>query len=192
MMVKLRPMERVVEILTWLKTKDLTALTAFQTLCRDMGWKDVVHNLQRRELWRTRVKVEDEKELERVSRDLVQRVKIFVNPNKHKWEIRFPEERKKVLMEGEGEGLYRVEVWVWWREDPREVSAYRTLIDTWGYKDKILEVKRRDIWEIVLEGDDVQKVRGKVEEIVVTRSREKGILINPHSQDFSITRILKV
>ncbi|NOZ64257.1 MAG: hypothetical protein GXO71_04895, partial [Caldiserica bacterium] len=119
-------MSYIIEIRVRLKTSDLISSTAFTTLKEDMGWKETINSLSREEIWKIKVNTSRE-EAQKIGEELTQKVKIFINPNKHLWDLRILQEEDKLRLEGEGKGNYLAEVLTWWLEDAKERIAFDSL-----------------------------------------------------------------
>ncbi len=190
----LEKMEVFIHLWIKLKTYDLVALTALQTLKEELGYKNILKDLEREEYWGVKVRVEDRKALDNLAKEFTTRVKIFVNPNKHSWRVEtgdFSPERKPIL-KGEGKGVYQAEILTRWMEDQKEKLALFSLKKTWGYGEKIREVRRGILWRMKIQASGPEEVKKWIEEITVTRSLNQGLLINPHAEHFHILRIQKI
>ncbi|MCD6522045.1 hypothetical protein J7K56_04680 [Candidatus Calescamantes bacterium] len=181
-----------IKITTRLKTYDLVALTAFYTLIEDLGLKERLRKLEREEVWKILVNCNKE-EGKNLAEEFTTKVKIFVNPNKHYWRVECKEESKEEgEFKGKGNGEYLVEVLTWWKEDARVDSALKTLRVTWNYGDKIKEVRRGELWKLTVKASNWEEAKEITEGIIVTKSRDKGLIINPHSQSYTILKIEKL
>ena len=184
-------MSYIIEIRVRLKTSDLISSTAFTTLKEDMGWKEIINSLFREEIWKIKVSTTREK-AEEIGEELTQKVKIFINPNKHLWDLKILQEEETPCLEGEGKGNYLAEVLTWWLEDARERIAFDSLKSTWGYGEIIKEVKRGEIWKLNLKADSLVQAKEYVEDIVVSKKQDKGLIINPHSQGYKLLSLGKL
>ncbi|MCD6219493.1 hypothetical protein J7K43_03810 [Candidatus Calescamantes bacterium] len=181
----------IIEIRTRLKTYDLISGTAFVTLKEDMGWGGILESLSREEMWKIKVNTTRE-EAKRLGEEFTRKVKIFINPNKHLWDLRILEKEEKLCIEGEGKGIYSAEVLTWWLEDAKERAAFDSLKNTWGYAEVIEGVKRGDIWKLRLKADSLAQAKKYIEEIIVSKSQGKGLIINPHSQEYRLLSLCKL
>ena len=173
-----------------LKTYDLVSGTALSTLKEDLEWKGIIEDLSREEIWEIRVNKSKE-EAKKLGEEFTKRVKIFVNPNKHLWEVKVFEKEEKEIIEEDGKGTYLSEILTWWINDAKEKSALKSLRNTWGYKG-VLDVKRYDLWKLKLKAESSSKALAYIKDIIVTEKQDKGLLINPHSQCFKIISLLKL
>ena len=168
-----------VELLVKLKIPDVTALTAANALRRRMGYADVLHELRRADYYLFDVEAETEEEAIETVRDIAEHTNLFVNPNKHSFEValwRPPGEPAKV-----GHDLYRVRCIV----RDADIDRGAALLDDLrrlGYGDKVKGLTAGTLWVMTIRAPDSQTARRIAEEITITRSRTKGLLANPHYQ----------
>ena len=172
-----------IELLVRLKTADTTALTAKNTLQKDMGYDGTLLDLVRKEYWLIELEAGSVDEAEKLGREFVTATKTLVNPNKHTYNLR-------VLGES-GEGTTRgnphvIRALVSYREDEKAHVTRNILRDILGYGDRVKNVKRGTLWELTIKADDEAGAKQIAEEIVVARSIESGLLANPHSQTYSV------
>ena len=182
----------IIELLIKLKIEDVTAVTARRTLTQDMGYKDVLKNLFREEYWRIEVEVENEEEAEKLGKELAEKRKLFVNPNKHTYKIAVSQEKRgqsDFLVSNQEEeikeGFHKVKVLVNYREDEGAILTEETLRNTLSYGNIIKGVRRGVLWALLLKADK-EKAKELAQEIILTKNMDKGLLVNPHSQIYEI------
>ncbi|MDI6704351.1 MAG: hypothetical protein QME40_06760 [bacterium] len=177
-----------IELFVRLKTTDLVALTAKNTLQRDMGYRDVLKDLKREDYWLISVECEMKEEVKELATEFANKTKIFVNPNKHTYTIRIRENGSEIKEEkGDADkGLYDIKVLVSYDEDSKACLIKDTLCKTLGYGDKVKDVKSGIIWRLLIDAEDEKRAKEVASDIVVTKEVKSGLLINPHSQSYRI------
>jgi len=168
-----------VELLVRLKIPDVTALTAANSLRRRMGYAEQLASLRRADYYRLGLNVESPDEAKALAVELAERTNLFVNPNKHLYEVRLPEEHGAGSTQGEA---YEVEVLV---TDPNDGSAQGVLSalrGRLGYGDQVASLLKGVLWVLSLRADDLAQARALAEEIAVTKRIDQGLLVNPHFQ----------
>ncbi len=177
-----------IELRVKLKTADTVALTAKNTLQRDLGYESVLMDLQREERWVIQAEAENVQAAEEFGKELATVTKIFVNPNKHTYALRVSEsESAKPSPQERGEReSYELRVIISYRQDEQAVSARDTLRNTYGFGDKIKDVGRSMLWELVLNAENPDSARKIAEEITLTSGMDRGLLANPHSQTYVV------
>jgi phosphoribosylformylglycinamidine (FGAM) synthase PurS component len=187
-------MNYIIELLIKLKTEDVTAVTARRTLTQDMGYEGVLENLFREEYWRIEVEAKNSEGAENLGRELAEKRKLFVNPNKHTYKMAvskesLAEERQDSIVRKKEEqtkqGLSEVRVLVNYREDEGAILTEETLRNTLGYGDIIKGVRRGTLWALLLKTDK-KKAGELAQEIILSKNMDKGLLVNPHSQSYEI------
>ncbi len=184
-------MKRVIELLVALKTKDTVALTAKDTLQRDMGYGDRLESMSREDYWAVTVGERSEDEAVRLADELATQTKIFVNPNKHAYRtaVRGKTDPAAAGFPAPGGGArdaYQVRVLVEYREDEKALLVRETLRSTLGYGRMVEEVARGTLWTLSIRAGDEAAARDMAEEISVTRGIRQGLLVNPHSQTYRV------
>lgn len=167
-----------VELLVTLKIPDVTALTASNTLRRRLGYGDVLTRLDRADYYLFDVEADSEDEACEVVRNLAERTTIFVNPNKHSFQVRPHAPSAEVPRRGD---VYEVRCLV--REvdyDPAPQILAQVARTELGKSIGGLQVGT--LWTLHLRAPSADGARQLAHEIAVTRSRSKGLLVNPHYQ----------
>ncbi len=164
-----------IELVVSLKIPDVVAVTARQTLRRRLGHDELV-DLTRADWWRLSLNVADEAAALALGRELAEATNLFVNPNKHRYEVGLttplPEPR---------DGVTAVAVLTGFRDDATASLAAQALHGRLGYGDRVAAVELGTLWVFQLAVDDTERARELAEAMTVTRSRTAGLLVNPHS-----------
>ncbi len=82
-----------VELAVRLKIPDVTALTAANAIRRRLGYAEALADLKRADHYVFDVEAASAEEAEALVRHIAQKTTLFVNPNKHVFAVRFPEDR---------------------------------------------------------------------------------------------------
>jgi hypothetical protein len=170
-----------VELLVNLKIPDVTALTAANTLRRRMGFADTLKVLGRTDYYRLSLQAADGLAL---AAELAEQTNLFVNPNKHAFVVR--PAREQPLGPHAEQGLWLVEALVTDAAGPAAPGLVSALRDRLGYGAAVSEVERGVLWTLYLACSGADEARDLAAAIVVTRSRERGLLMNPHFQTWNI------
>jgi len=174
-----------VELLVRLKIPDVTALTAANALRRRMGYAGVLGGLQRADYYRLTVAPAAPAEAQALVRELAERTNVFVNPNKDVYEVRLPRAG------GGGEAAavdgFPVEVLVTDPADGSAEGALAALRDRLGYRDRVLALLRGTLWTLRLRTPTADEALRLAREIAVTERIDRGLLMNPHFQECSIS-----
>ena len=172
-----------VELLVRLKIPDVTALTAANSLRRRMGYAEPLAGLRRADYYRLGLNVETAEEAKALATEFAERTNLFVNPNKHVFEVRLPDERGATTAEN---GAYPVEVLVTDPNDGSAQGALAALRGRLGYRDRVTSLVKGVLWVLSLRACSVEDARALAEEIAVTRRIDRGLLVNPHFQQYGI------
>ncbi|RLC41154.1 MAG: hypothetical protein DRH51_03845 [Candidatus Coatesbacteria bacterium] len=162
---------------------DLTAITAIQTLTNIMGYKEVLNRLESSVLFEIATDETEEKAVALIG-DAIEKTTLFCNPNKETAVIlNRNRDLSKVFSVSRGTGLVaRV-------SDLEGVEDLAPILwRQWGYRE-IKSVIKYPIWFIELNLNDREKAIQLAEEILITESRENGLLINPHYQRAEIISV---
>lgn len=168
-----------VQLLVRLKIPDVTALTAANALRRSMGYRQL-RELRRADYYRLELQVQTDEEAVELARELAEKTNLFVNPNKHVYEI--------VI----GHGTDRPEdgqiahVLV---TDPNDGSAQgmlEALQGRLGYGDRVSGLTGGILWTMILDVQSHEEALRLAAEMAETKSLEKGLLVNPHFQEFEV------
>jgi phosphoribosylformylglycinamidine (FGAM) synthase PurS component len=168
-----------VELLVKLKIPDVTALTAAGALRRRMGYREVLKSLRRADYYRLELAAADGQEAQALAQELAERTNVFVNPNKHVYEIRAGGQQCATTPAG-----YQVaQVLVTDPNDGSAEGALAALQGRLGYGGRVLGLVRGVLWTLELDCADRQEAERVAGEIAVTRRRDAGLLMNPHFQE---------
>jgi hypothetical protein len=177
-----------------LKVTDLVAQTAWMTLTEKMGFAGDLCGMLRYSYWAMEAEGESAGEVcEAIDRE-IRMDSAFTNQNKHFYSL---------AVSGGGDeaatGDLRID-----RDFPRGECGGRIFAcdlfvsEQGGGKDdgyasrlnarlagaKVTGMKSGEVWRILVRAEDSEEAARKVEEMAVTRSRQHGLLLNPHYQAF--------
>ncbi len=171
-----------VELVVSLKIPDVTALTAGNAIRRRLGYEDELSALDRADYYRIDLDVDDREAAEALATEMAEETNLFVNPNKHVYELRFAEDRGANAGQ---DGEWLVNVLVTSPDDSSGEGIASALTDRHGY-DQVAGVETGVLWSMHIAGDSEDAAREIAENITVTRSQSQGILINPHFQEYEM------
>jgi len=171
-----------------LKAADLVSRSARMALEETLGWKGVLLGLRRSDLWRFRG--EGDRFRESLEKE-VARTSFFVNTTKHRAEFAVGEKlgEGQVLDPAEALGPAEVEGDRRWRlrlyvtEEGGDRQALRKRVEPRLAGAKLASLSFGLLWEIVLAVADEKMARGALTGLAISRSRERGLLLNPHFQE---------
>lgn len=170
---------QTVAVLVRLKIPDVTALTAANALRRSMGYSQL-KELRRADYYRLQLAVDTAEEGLALARDLAEKTNLFVNPNKHVYEL-WTSREEPAPAAGQ-----RAHVLV---TDPNDGSAQGMLAalqGRLGYGEKVAGLTRGLLWTMLLDTADPAEARRLASEMAETKSLDKGLLVNPHFQEFEV------
>jgi len=162
---------------------DLVAITAKQTLTDIMGYKEILINLESSILFELTIALPKGNSFELI-KEATEKTTLFFNPNKEYISILGDDEdisEEFNLREGIGIIARISDI-----EGTRDLAPI--LWENFGYRE-ITEVKKYQLWFLVLNTEDKTKAERLANEILITRSRKEGLLINPHYQKTEIISI---
>jgi len=175
---------QTVELLVSLKIPDVTALTAASSIRRRLGYAEALKELRRSDYYSLDLNTTDPQAANELAHELAEKTNLFVNPNKHSYEVRSPQDR------GGGptptDGLWRVEVLVTDAEGAQADDIQQALTHRLGYSEQVIAVRRGILWTLLLAADNAEQAREIAEQITVTTARDQGVLVNPHFQAWEI------
>jgi hypothetical protein len=120
---------------------DLVALSALDTLVRKMGYEGSLLSLWREELWILGFDLEDAT-ASQVTKMLMEKTGIFVNPNTHTHVVVCPDE---MVPHGEQCGREELGILVWSREDPQIGPVTVAVRERMGIRNSE-ELRRLMLW----------------------------------------------
>ncbi|MBD3292249.1 MAG: hypothetical protein GF393_04955 [Armatimonadia bacterium] len=171
-----------VELVVGLKIPDVTALTAGNAIRRRLGYEGVLSALERADYYRIDVDVDDREAAEALVSEMAEETNLFVNPNKHVYELRNPEKRGANAGQ---DGEWLVNVLVTSPDDSSGDGIASALNGRLGYG-KVSGVETGVLWTMQIVADSEEAAREVAESITVTRSQSQGILMNPHFQEYEV------
>jgi phosphoribosylformylglycinamidine (FGAM) synthase PurS component len=174
---------QTVELTVELKIPDLTALTAGSALRRRMAYGDALVELRRADYYRLSLNAETETEAVKLVEKLAEDTNLFVNPNKHRYEVHAGVHNSTVE---DAEGTYAVSVLITDTNGGGGAGILEALQGRLGYGDKVAEVLAGNLWVLVVKAESREQAEAIAEAATVTRSREAGLLLNPHYQDYEM------
>lgn len=172
-----------VELLVKLKIPDVTALTAGGALRRRMGYANVLNSLRRADYYRLELNVDGPEAAQELARELAEKTNVFVNPNKHVYEVRVPGEAATTSRGGHPV----VQVLVTDPTDGSAQGALATLQGRLGFGDRVCGLTKGLLWTLELDCADHAAAQALAQEIAVTERRDRGLLMNPHFQECVIS-----
>jgi len=161
-----------IEVFVALRVPDRVALTAYQALAR-MGYGDKLAGLRREDYYLLSIDAKDETAALAVANSVIEDTPIFANPNKHTTQI------EPKLRPRSADNAYAVLTY-----GSEGLASERVLkrVSNAGFG-RITAVGKGNIWYLEMaEGAD----KKTAVEIIVTSSREQGLLVNPHSEKYEI------
>jgi len=171
-----------------LKTGDLVRQTAIMTIEETLGWKGIILGIGRCDLWR--FEGEGERFREEIERE-VARTSVFVNTTKHN--ARFEDEGDRdfgqeltateALEPARVSGVRRWRARLWITEEGGERESLRRRVQARLETSRLKSLKGGVLWEIELRAAAADQARGAVTGLAISRSRESGLLLNPHFQE---------
>ena len=174
---------QTVELTVPLKIPDVTALTASNALRRRLGYQDTLIELRRADYYRLQLDVEDEETALELATELAEQTNLFVNPNKHRYSVSAGSARPSEPRE---DGLRTVNVLVTDPDSGAGGSVLSALRGRLGYGDRVVDVVAGNLWMLTLKADSREQAEQVAEKLAVTVSREQGLLLNPHFQQYQM------
>ncbi len=171
-----------VELAVSLKVPDVTALTAANAIRRRLGYADELVRLERADYYRLDLNVDDRATAESLVREIAEGTNLFVNPNKHVYEVRFSEDRGA---NANRDGLWLVNVLVTSPDDSSGEGMASALQGRLGYA-QVAAVETGVLWSMTIKAENEERAREIAESITVTRSQSEGVLMNPHFQEHEV------
>ena len=118
-----------------------------------------------------------------LARELAEKTNLFVNPNKHTYELRLAGQKAELAPEN---GVWPVEVLVTDAEEAEARDIEQALHERLGYAEQVASVAQGVLWTMKLAAPDPGAAAQLAEQITVTQTRAEGLLVNPHFQAWQI------
>lgn len=167
-------MGRIFQVLVTLKIPDAVASTAHNTIRRRMGMSEVA-GLSRAEWWKAEF-ADDCADAEARLRALVERTSLFLNPNKHRYQLVVGD---AVPPAPEGAAC----VLVTDREDVAGQAVAEAALAHPLAGGALRSLSRGVLWTITAAPGEGRSSRELAEALAVSTHRTAGLLSNPHYQD---------
>jgi len=167
-----------IDIVVFGRLIDLVAVTASHTIKHLMGYGDRLAEVKRADHYRLELSAKDTSQARLLAEQLVTDTLVFGNPNKQVGKVTTPEELTSLLPPPE-EG-FRSLALVWEREDNTASHILSNLRENLGYT-RVKGLSRGVLWFLHWNAPKREAHR-LTEEVLVTESRKRGLLSNPHSQ----------
>lgn len=171
-----------VELLVKLKIPDVTALTAAGALRRRMGYESTLASLQRADYYRLGLEAPDAAAAHALAVELAEKTNLFVNPNKHVYELREGGHAPEAVRDGR----HVVQVLVTDPHDGSAEGALAALQGRLGYGGRVQSLLKGTLWTLELVCDSREAALELARDIAITRARDRGLLMNPHFQEVEI------
>ncbi len=177
-----------------LKVTDLVAQTAWMTLTEKMGFADDLCGVLRYSYWAMEAEGENAGAVcEAIDRE-IRMDSAFTNQNKHFYCLVVSGGGDKAasgdLMidrdfpRGEcGGRIFACDLFVSEQGGGKD-SGYASRLNARLAGAKVTGMKSGEVWRILVRAEGAEEAARKVEEMAVTRSRQHGLLLNPHYQTF--------
>jgi phosphoribosylformylglycinamidine (FGAM) synthase PurS component len=172
-----------VELTVELKIPDVTALTAASALRRRLGYEATLVELRRADYYRLSLNAKDPEQALAIARDLAENTNLFVNPNKHRYQLAAGMHNSAV---SPPEGTQAVCVLITDPDSGAGEAVLSALHGRLGYRDRVEAVLAGTLWTLMLKAENQHRARQLAEQIAVTRSQGEGLLLNPHYQKYEI------
>lgn len=174
---------QTVELTVELKIPDVTALTASNALRRRLGYQDTLIRLGRADYYRLELDVDDERTALELATRLAEQTNLFVNPNKHRYSVSAGSSRPSEASE---DGLWTVNILVTDPDSGAGGGILSALRGRLGYGNEVVDVVAGNLWVLALKADSREEAEQIAEKLAVTVSRDQGLLLNPHFQQYQM------
>ncbi len=179
-----------------LKTGDLVRQTAIMALNETLGWHGILVDLRRSDLWR--FSGQGDQFRDAVKKE-VARTSVFVNTTKHRaefsegcWDDGVPLNSEEALEPArvKGDRQWRLQLLV--TEEGGERESLRRRVQPRLGEAKLESLQGGVLWELTLKAEDEATARGALTGLTLSRSRERGLLLNPHFQEGRLLSVEEV
>ncbi len=174
---------QTVELTVELKIPDVTALTASNALRRRLGYQDTLIELKRADYYRLGLNVADEQAALALATELAEQTNLFVNPNKHRYSVTAGSGQSA---DPRPDGLWTINVLVTDPDSGAGSGVLAALQGRLGYADRVVDVVAGNLWILTLQAESREQAEQVAEKLAVTVSREQGLLLNPHFQQYQM------
>jgi phosphoribosylformylglycinamidine (FGAM) synthase PurS component len=204
-------MKTFTELWVRLKVIDLVAQTAWMTLTEKMDFSKDLCGMVRYSYWSIEADGENsESVLAEIDR-VVRLDSTFTNQNKHFYHLGLSMEPDGDVSLAAGDfdpgsdypksdcscddggcpGIFACDLLVRERTGDRE-EGFVSRLNSRLEGVSVTSVRAGELWRLVVCAPDEDEARKKVEEMAVTRSRQEGLLLNPHYQRFEFAGVTKL
>ena len=177
-----------------LKVTDLVAQTAWMTLTEKMGFAGDLCGVLRYSYWAMEAEGDSAGAVcEAIDRE-IRMDSAFTNQNKHFYSLAVSGGGDEAASgdlridrdfpRGEcGGRIFACDLFVSEQGGGRD-DGYASRLNARLAGAKVTGMKSGEVWRILVRAEDAEEAARKVEEMAVTRSRQHGLLLNPHYQAF--------
>ncbi len=177
-----------------LKVTDLVAQTAWMTLTEKMGFAGDLCGVLRYSYWAMEAEGESAGAVcEAIDRE-IRMDSAFTNQNKHFYSLAVSGGGDEAAsgdlrIDGDfprgecGGRIFACDLFVSEQGGGRD-DGYASRLNARLAGAKVTGMKSGEVWRILVRAEDAEEAARKVEEMAVTRSRQHGLLLNPHYQAF--------
>ncbi|MGQ9707176.1 MAG: hypothetical protein ACUVWP_09340 [bacterium] len=164
---------------------DLVAITAKQTLITSLGYKNYLIHLESSTLFELIIDLQEDTAYKLI-KEVIEKTTLFFNPNKE-YILIFSQDDdiSSAFNVREGMGVIAQISDI---EGTKDIS--QILWENFGYRE-IKEVKKYQLWFMELNTNDKKEAERWARDIIITKSRKVGLLINPHYQRVEIISIFR-
>ncbi len=170
-------MSRKLDLLVSLRTRDLAALTAEETIRKRIPGGEKLARLDRADFWE--FTFDGREGFREAMEKLVRESNLFVNPNKHAY--RFADDYRTGW-----QGACAL-VAVRGREDLEGALAEETLRSRYRVPG-LTRVRYATLWILQFDAAAEENLLALAESLSIATERKGGLLVNPHYQDYEIER----
>lgn len=174
-----------IRLFVTLKITDNTARTALYTVKNRLGFFSV-KDLRRSDFWEFSFPELTMEQALQAAERLVQKTALFVNPNKHKWRLETADGSIKEQTTATIPASVSAAVLVCDLIDGKAESALDASRALSPEGEQPASLIRGVWWDLVFADLPLEEIRQAAEKIALTKSREEGILANPHYQTYQI------
>jgi len=171
----------VSQIIVTLKARDPVAVTAAHAIHQKMH-VDSLETITLSELWELSFDADSAERVMELTRMLVDRSIVFVNPNKHNFLIRLEGDEPPYGEEEKNTPVFVVSYLRGRAENPVLADRVRRRFNL----KELRQVKRGRLWALRFGFSDADRRLELAREIARTESRQRGLLVNPHAEEYRV------